>query len=100
MTDHYRIIRKEINLTPEELEQLEKEIEENQNSQIKWIDDYEYKVRRLENFVSILENTRNQNITKLKQEIKLIYLFEISWENCKADSINLTISLTGYLMIK
>ena len=62
-----------MNLTPAiKLEQLEKEIEENQNSLIKWIDDYEYKVRRLENFVSILDNTRNQNITKLKQEIKLI----------------------------
>ena len=62
-----------MNLTPAiKLEQLEKEIEENQNSLIKWIDDYEYKVKRLENFVSILDNTRNQNITKLKQEIKLI----------------------------
>ena len=62
-----------MNLTPAiKLEQLEKEIEENQNSLIKWIDDYEYKVRRLENFVSIFDNTRNQNITKLKQEIKLI----------------------------
>ncbi|HFI0408726.1 TPA: SAG1250 family conjugative relaxase [Streptococcus suis] len=54
------------------LKQVEKEIEENQNSLTKWIDDYDYKVRRLENFVSILDNTRNQNITKLKQEIKLI----------------------------
>lgn len=54
------------------LKQVEKEIEENQNSLIKWIDDYDYKVRRLENFVSILDNTRNQNITKLKQETKLI----------------------------
>lgn len=54
------------------LEEVEKEIAENQNSMTKWIDDYEYKVRRLENFVSILDNTRNQNITKLKQEIKLI----------------------------
>ncbi|HFU4477451.1 TPA: SAG1250 family conjugative relaxase [Streptococcus suis] len=52
------------------LKQVEKEIEENQNSLTKWIDDYDYKVRRLENFVSILDNTRNQNITKLKQEIK------------------------------
>lgn len=54
------------------LKQVEKEIEENQNSLTKWIDDYDYKVRRLENFVSILDNTRNQNITKLKQETKLI----------------------------
>ncbi|MCD3393422.1 SAG1250 family conjugative relaxase [Streptococcus equi] len=54
------------------LNQVEKEIEENQNSLTKWIDDYDYKVRRLENFVSILDNTRNQNITKLKQETKLI----------------------------
>ncbi|HEL0723458.1 TPA: relaxase/mobilization nuclease domain-containing protein, partial [Streptococcus equi subsp. zooepidemicus] len=46
------------------LKQVEKEIEENQNSLTKWIDDYDYKVRRLENFVSILDNTRNQNITK------------------------------------
>ncbi|HEL1584820.1 TPA: relaxase/mobilization nuclease domain-containing protein [Streptococcus suis] len=62
-----------MNLTPAiKLKQVEKEIEENQNSLTKWIDDYDYKVRRLENFVSILDNTRNQNITKLKQEIKLI----------------------------
>lgn len=62
-----------MNLTPAiKLKQVEKEIEENQNSLTKWIDDYDYKVRRLENFVSILDNTRNQNITKLKQGIKLI----------------------------
>ncbi|HEM4537476.1 TPA: SAG1250 family conjugative relaxase [Streptococcus suis] len=62
-----------MNLTPAiKLKQVEKEIEENQNSLTKWIDDYDYKVRRLENFVSILDNTRNQNITKLKQEVKLI----------------------------
>ncbi|MCQ8266327.1 SAG1250 family conjugative relaxase [Streptococcus suis] len=62
-----------MNLTPAiKLKQVEKEIEENQNSLTKWIDDYDYKARRLENFVSILDNTRNQNITKLKQEIKLI----------------------------
>ncbi|HHT7809000.1 TPA: SAG1250 family conjugative relaxase [Streptococcus suis] len=62
-----------MNLTPAiKLKQVEKEIEENQNSLTKWIDDYDYKVRRLENFVSILDNTRNQNITKLKKEIKLI----------------------------
>lgn len=62
-----------MNLTPAiKLEEVEKEISENQDTMTKWIDDYEYKVRRLENFVSILDNTRNQNITKLKQEIKLI----------------------------
>ncbi|HEL2508292.1 TPA: relaxase/mobilization nuclease domain-containing protein [Streptococcus suis] len=62
-----------MNLTPAiKLKQVEKEIEENQNSLTKWIDDYDYKAWRLENFVSILDNTRNQNITKLKQEIKLI----------------------------
>ncbi|HGA1225141.1 TPA: SAG1250 family conjugative relaxase, partial [Streptococcus suis] len=56
-----------MNLTPAiKLKQVEKEIEENQNSLTKWIDDYDYKARRLENFVSILDNTRNQNITKLK----------------------------------
>ncbi len=54
------------------LEEVEKEIAENQNSMTKWIDDYEYKVRRLENFVSILDNTRNQNIANLEQETKLI----------------------------
>ncbi|HEL0096799.1 TPA: SAG1250 family conjugative relaxase [Streptococcus equi subsp. zooepidemicus] len=62
-----------MNLTPAiKLEQLEKEIEENQNSLIKWIDDYEYKVRRLENFFNILDNTRHQNIANLEQETKLI----------------------------
>ncbi|MFA9467325.1 SAG1250 family conjugative relaxase [Streptococcus sp. E24BD] len=54
------------------LEEVEKEMAENQNSMTKWIDDYEYKVRRLENFVSILDNTRNQNIANLEQETKLI----------------------------
>lgn len=34
----------------------------------KWIDDYEYKVRRLENFINILDNTRNQNVTKLERK--------------------------------
>ncbi|WP_156011063.1 SAG1250 family conjugative relaxase [Streptococcus ruminantium] len=62
-----------MNLTPAiKLEQMEKEIAENQNSMTKWIDDYEYKVRRLENFVSILDNTRNQNIANLEQETELI----------------------------
>ncbi len=54
------------------LEEVEKEMAENQNSMTKWIDDYEYKVRRLENFVSILDSTRNQNIANLEQETKLI----------------------------
>ncbi|KAA0967510.1 lantibiotic streptin [Streptococcus cristatus] len=35
------------------LEQVEKAIEENQRFMTKWIDDYEYKVRRLENFINI-----------------------------------------------
>ena len=50
------------------LEQVEKEIEENQRFMTKWIDDYEYKVRRLENFINILDNTRNQNVTKLERK--------------------------------
>lgn len=54
------------------LEQVEKEIAENQNSMTKWIDDYEYEIRRLEKFINILDNTRNQNITKLKLETKSI----------------------------
>ena len=79
------------------LEQVEKEIEENQRFITKWIDDYDYKVRRLENFINILDNTRNQNVTKLERETKSVQLFEIPWKNYKADSINFTISLTGYL---
>jgi len=79
------------------LEQVEKEIEENQRFMTKWIDDYEYKVRRLENFINILDNTRNQNVTKLERETKSGELLEIPWKNYKADSINITISLTGYL---
>lgn len=54
------------------MEQVEKEIEENQRFMTKWIDDYEYKVRRLENFINILDNTRNQNVTKLERETKSI----------------------------
>ena len=54
------------------LEQVEKEIEENQRFMTKWIDDYEYKVRRLENFINILYNTRNQNVTKLERETKSV----------------------------
>jgi len=51
---------------------VEKEIEENQKSMMKWIDDYEYKIRRMENFINILDNTRRQNITNLEQENKSI----------------------------
>jgi len=54
------------------LEQVEKEIEENQRFITKWIDDYDYKVRRLENFINILYNTRNQNVTKLERETKSV----------------------------
>ena len=54
------------------LEQVEKEIEENQRFITKWIDDYDYKVRRLENFINILDNTRNQNVTKLERETKSV----------------------------
>ena len=54
------------------LEQVEKEIEENQRFMTKWIDDYEYKVRRLENVINILDNTRNQNVTKLERETKSV----------------------------
>lgn len=54
------------------LEQVEKEIEENQRFMTKWIDDYEYKVRRLENFINILDNTRNQNVTKLERKTKSV----------------------------
>ncbi|HEM3668465.1 TPA: relaxase/mobilization nuclease domain-containing protein [Streptococcus suis] len=62
-----------MNLTPAiKLEQVEKEIAENQNSMTKWIDDYEYEIKRLEKFFNILDNTRNQNITKLKQETRSI----------------------------
>lgn len=38
----------------------------------KWIDDYEYKVRGLDNFINILYNTRNQNVTKLERETKSV----------------------------
>ena len=38
----------------------------------KWIDDYEYKVKGLENFINILYNTRNQNVTKLERETKSV----------------------------
>lgn len=54
------------------MEQVEKEIEENQKSMMKSIDDYEYKIRRLENFINILDNTRRQNITNLEHENKSI----------------------------
>ena len=62
-----------MNLTSDiKLEQVGKEIEENQRFMTKWIDDYEYKVRRLENFINILDNTRNQNVTKLERETKSV----------------------------
>lgn len=62
-----------MNLTSDiKLEQVEKEIEENQRFMTKWIDDYEYKVRRLENFINILDNIRNQNVTKLERETKSV----------------------------
>ena len=62
-----------MNMTPAiKMEQVEKEIEENQKSMMKWIDDYEYKIRRMENFINILDNTRRQNITNLEQENKSI----------------------------
>lgn len=54
------------------MEQVEKEIEENQKSMMKSIDDYDYKIRRLENFINILDNTRRQNITNLEHENKSI----------------------------
>ena len=44
-----------MNLTPDiKLEQVEKEIGDNQDSLTKWIDDYEYKVRRLEALVQTI----------------------------------------------
>ncbi|WP_030075216.1 SAG1250 family conjugative relaxase, partial [Streptococcus agalactiae] len=47
-----------MNLTPTiKLEQVEKEIAENQKSMMKWIDDYEYKIRRLEKFVQTISHT-------------------------------------------
>ena len=54
------------------MEQVEKEIEDNQKSIMKSIDDYEYKIRRLENFINILDNTGRQNITNLEHENKSI----------------------------
>ena len=47
------------------LEQVEKEIEENQRFITKWIDDYDYKVRRLEKFANILDKIKPQNTTNL-----------------------------------
>ncbi|HFU4115565.1 TPA: SAG1250 family conjugative relaxase, partial [Streptococcus suis] len=62
-----------MNLIPAiKLEEVEKEISENQDTMTKWIDDYEYKVRRLESFINILDKSRHQNITDLEQETKLI----------------------------
>lgn len=54
------------------LEQVEKEIEENQNSLTKWIDDYEYKVRRLEKLLNILNKTKYRSSAKLEKEFKSI----------------------------
>ena len=47
-----------MNLTPAiKLEEVEKEISENQDTMTKWIDDYEYKVRRLETLVQTLSHS-------------------------------------------
>ncbi|HEM5173987.1 TPA: relaxase/mobilization nuclease domain-containing protein [Streptococcus suis] len=47
-----------MNLTPAiKLEEVEKEISENQDTMTKWIDDYEYKVRRLEILVQTLSHS-------------------------------------------
>ena len=43
------------------LKQVEKEIAENQNSMMKWIDDYEYKSRRLETLVQTLSHSLSSN---------------------------------------
>ena len=62
-----------MNLTPAiKLEQVEKEIAENQNSMTKWIDDYEYEIRRLESFVSILDKTKYQNIINVEHKNRSI----------------------------
>lgn len=54
------------------LEEVEKEIAENQNSMTKWIDDYEYKVRRLEKLLNILNRTKYRSSAKLEKEFKSI----------------------------
>ncbi|HEM3684119.1 TPA: relaxase/mobilization nuclease domain-containing protein [Streptococcus suis] len=47
-----------MNLTPAiKLEEVEKEISENQDTMTKWIDDYEYKVRRLEILIQTLSHS-------------------------------------------
>ncbi|VTS17060.1 SAG1250 family conjugative relaxase [Streptococcus pseudoporcinus] len=54
------------------LKQVEKEISENQNSLTKWIDDYEYKVRRLEAFVKTIGevsiNSSEYKVSKVDRE--------------------------------
>lgn len=51
-----------MNLTPAiKLEEVEKEISENQDTMTKWIDDYEYKVRRLEILVQTLSHSHSSS---------------------------------------
>lgn len=58
-----------MNLTPAiKLAQVEKEIGENKNYLTKCIDNYEYKVRRLEKFVMLLDKANHQNITNLERQ--------------------------------
>lgn len=54
------------------LEQVEKEIEKNQKYMECLIDDYEYQVRKLEKFVSILNKTKHRNATNLERTPKSI----------------------------
>lgn len=54
------------------LEQVEKEIAENQNSLTKWIDDYEYKIRRLEKFVKILNGIEANKDNKKPNILKIL----------------------------
>ncbi|HEL1796084.1 TPA: relaxase/mobilization nuclease domain-containing protein [Streptococcus suis] len=56
-----------MNLTPDiKLEQVEKEIEDIQDQMNAAIDDYEYRVRRLENFGEILSNRKSVKISQNK----------------------------------
>ncbi|MEG3306964.1 relaxase [Streptococcus suis] len=56
-----------MNLTPDiKLEQVEKEIEDIQDQMNVAIDDYEYRVRRLENFGEILSNRKSVKISQNK----------------------------------
>lgn len=51
-----------MNLTPAiKLEEVEKEISENQDTMTKWIDDYEYKVKRLEILVQTLSHSHSSS---------------------------------------